>query len=235
MRVIIMGVGRLGGSLLPLLRGAGVAAEGWSRETPVPPGADAYWITSREEEVPRIAALLPRDAIALHAAGAHGPELLGPHPERGVLHPLMTFPGVQFGLPDLRGVGARIDGTPLALAAARRIAEALGLRPFTLPGDPRRYHAAASLASGHFAAVFLDAARLLTAGGLSASEARALLLPLARASLERVAAGGPDAITGPAARGDAAVLAGHQEALPAELLPLYTSLTERIRVLTGDL
>ena len=234
MRVIVIGVGRLGGSLLPLLRSAGVAAEGWSRGTPVPPGADVYWITTREEEVPRVAALLPRDAIALHAAGAHGPELLGPRPERGVLHPLMSFPGVQFGLPEIRGVGARIDGTPQALDAARRIAEALGLRAFTLPGDPRRYHAAASLASGHLAAAFLDAARLLTSGGLTAAEARALLLPLARASLESVARGGPDAITGPSARGDEATLAGHREALPAELLPLYTTLTERIRAVRRE-
>ena len=127
MRVVILGMGRLGGSIAPLLRAVGVEVTAWSRGEPVPAGADAYWITTRDAAVPEVARLLPADAIALHAAGAHGPELLGDRAERGVLHPLMTFPGPALGVPDLRGVGARVDGTPNAVAAATVLAERLGM------------------------------------------------------------------------------------------------------------
>jgi predicted short-subunit dehydrogenase-like oxidoreductase (DUF2520 family) len=231
MRVVVLGVGRLGGSLLPLLRAAGVDVVGWSRGESVPRGADVYWITTRDDSVAEVARQLPPDAVALHAAGAHGPELLGDRRERGVLHPLMTFPGPALGLPDLRGVGARVDGTPRAVQLARTLAERLGMRPFSLPGDVRLYHAAATVASGHAAALFLDAAGLLARAGLSDADARALLLPLALESLRRVSAGGPDAITGPAARGDDATVRGHLDALGPADAALYVGLSERIRAL----
>ncbi|MDP2305293.1 MAG: DUF2520 domain-containing protein [Pseudomonadota bacterium] len=229
MRVAILGPGRLGASLATLLRAAGVDVVTWSRGAEVPVGVDVYWVTVRDGAVQEVAALLPPDAIALHAAGAHGPELLGERPERGVLHPLMTFPGVDVGIPDLRGVGARVDGTPGALRAALTLAECLGLRAFHIHGDTRLYHAAASLASGHLSALFLDASAVLARAGLAPEEARALLLPLAIESLRRVAEAGGVALTGPAARGDRATERHHESALSHEEALLYAALSKRIR------
>lgn len=229
MHVAILGLGRLGGSLAVLLRAARVDVVTWSRGEPLPVGADVYWITVGDGNVAEVAAILPPDAVALHAAGAHGPELLGDRPHRGVLHPLMTFPGVAVGVPDLRGVGARVDGTPRATAAALELAGLLGLRPFHVPGDSRLYHAAASLTSGHLAALFLDAAGILTRAGVPAEEARALLLPLATESLRRVAAAGGVALTGPAARGDRATEQQHEDALSPDESRIYAVLSDRVR------
>ncbi|MES2641784.1 MAG: Rossmann-like and DUF2520 domain-containing protein [Myxococcota bacterium] len=229
MRVAILGVGRLGGSLAALLRAAGVDVATWSRGELIPVGVDVYWITVRDSGVAEVAALLPPDAVALHAAGAHGPALLGDRAERGLLHPLMTFPGVEVGLPDLRGVGARIDGTPGAVHAARFLAERLGLHPFRIAGDTRLYHAAASLASGHLSALFLDAAGVLARAGVASHEARALLLPLAIESLRRVAGAGGVALTGPAAREDRATERDHEAVLTAEEAAIYAALSKRVR------
>lgn len=229
MRVAILGVGRLGGSLARVLPKAGVDVVTWSRGAPLPVGADVYWVTVADNAVAEVAARLPPEAIVLHAAGAHGPELLGERAERGVLHPLMTFPGAEVGIPELQGVGARVDGTPGALRAARALAERLGMRAFQLEGDPRLYHAAASIASGHLSALFLDAAEILSRAGVPTPEARALLLPLATESLRRVAEAGGVALTGPAVRGDNATERHHQTVLTPEEAVVYAALSARVR------
>jgi predicted short-subunit dehydrogenase-like oxidoreductase (DUF2520 family) len=54
---------------------------------------------------------------------------------------------------------------------------------------------------------------------------------LAQASLQNAAAGGAAVLTGPAARGDLATIEAHRRALPADALPAYDALTERIRAL----
>jgi predicted short-subunit dehydrogenase-like oxidoreductase (DUF2520 family) len=222
-------MGRLGASVAIRLEEAGVVVQRWRRGDPLPTGADVWWITASDAAVPPIAARLPGEAVVLHAAGAHGPELVGERRERGVLHPLMTFPGPERGIPELRGVGARIDGTPLAASMARRIASSLGMRPFVLSGDPTRYHAAACLASGHLGALFLDAVAVLVDAGVPAEEAPELLRPLAEATLRRVSEGGPAALTGPAVRGDAATEARHLAVLSPERGEVYRVLADRIR------
>lgn len=229
--VALMGMGRLGRSMAALLPRVGVRALPWSRGQPVPE-ADVHWLTVRDAAIPEVAALLPPDAVALHASGALGPEALGERAERGVLHPLMTFPGPEVALPDLRGVGARVEGTPRATAAARALALALGMRPFALTGDARLYHAAACVASGHLAALFCEAAEVLARAGLPEPDARALLLPLALESVRRAADAGPGAITGPAARGDVATEDGHRAVLTPEERPSYeagAALVRRLR------
>lgn len=230
MRVALLGPGRLGRTLAILLPAAGVEAVPWARGEPIP-RADVYWLTVRDTAIAEVARLLPVDAIALHASGARGPEALGERAERGLLHPLMTFPGPEVGIPSLVGVGARIAGSAAAVASAQAIARALGLVPFTLDGDPRAYHAAATVASNHLAALFLQSVEILTRAGLPAAEARQHLLPLAIESVRRVADAGALAITGPAARDDVATEAAHRAVLfPSEIL-LYDRMSEAIRAL----
>lgn len=232
MRVVLMGQGRLGSSLLPLLLAAGVEVRPWRRGEALPP-ADVYWLCVKDAAIPEVARLPPPDAVLLHASGALGPEVLGERAERGLLHPLMTFPGPAIHLPELRGVAARIDGSPGARAAAGALAAALGLVPLEVPGDVRLYHAAATLASNHVAAVFLDAAATLAAAGVEPTLARAALARLAHESLDRVAAGGPAALTGPGARGDLATLDAHRAALDPALRPAYDAVAARIARLVG--
>lgn len=227
MVVALLGAGRLGRTLALLLPQAGHPARLWRRGEPVP-AADVYWVTSRDAGIGEVAALLPPDAVALHASGALGPEALGERAERGVLHPLMTFPGPEVGVPDIRGAGARVEGTPRAVAAATRLATDLGMVPFTVPGDRRLYHAAACLASGHLAATFAEAVGVLVAAGVAPDRAPGLLYPLAAESLRRVAEAGPTAITGPAARGDLVTQEAHRAALSGETRAVYEVLSAAI-------
>jgi len=226
-RVAILGMGRLGRTVAPLLAAAGHAVLPWRRGEPVP-AADIAWITVPDGAVADVARLVPPGPVVLHASGALGVDVLRPHRPAGSLHPLATFPGPDVAVPDLAGVPAAVAGDPEALAAAAALASSLGLRPVTVPGDRRLYHAALVIA-GNFATVLLaEASGLLAAAGVDPAEAPGMLLPLARASLENAAIPDPGAaLTGPFARGDAHTVAAHRRALAAaspRLLPAYDEL-----------
>ncbi len=218
--IVVVGRGRLGSAVASALGVSAVA-----HDAPLP-SADAYWLAVPDRAIATISGALPPGALVLHSAGSLGPEVLAGH--RGaVLHPLMTFPH-----PPGTTVPATLDGHPEAVALGVALAARLGWTVVGGVDDRVRYHAACCLVSGHLAALVADAATLLAgATGVSESVARDTLAPLAAASLARVVAAGPVAITGPAARGDAATIAAHRAALPAELLPTYDALTVRIEKL----
>jgi predicted short-subunit dehydrogenase-like oxidoreductase (DUF2520 family) len=232
MRVVLVGPGRLGRSLDTLLRRAGHDVRLLARGAPWP-GGDVAWLTVPDRAIAEASAIVPPDVPALHASGASDLSPIAHHPERGSLHPLMTFPGPEVALPDLRGVAAAVDGTPRAAALARALALDLGMAPFAVPGDRRLYHAAAVMA-GNFATLFLaEASRALAAAGVPIGDAPAILAPLALRSLQNAGAApdGPlSALTGPIPRGDRAVLEAHRAALDAsglgDLAALHRAVTD---------
>ena len=147
----------------------------------------------------------------------------------------MSFPGPERGLPS-GDVPAAISGDEAACVAARRLALQLGFTPFTVEGDRRLYHAAAVLAGNFTTTLLVQASRALAACGVPEDEARHLLAPLASASLTNTIAMGADALTGPVARGDEAVIANHQRALDEldpEIAELYRALTASTRQVKG--
>ena len=231
MRVTVIGAGRLGRSLGALLQAAGVPVSVCGRGEALVP-ADVYWLAVRDGEIGSV--VLPPGSLALHSSGALGAGAIAGEGERGVLHPLMTFPGPEHGLPPLP-VPARVEGSPRAVAAAVGLAGALGWTPFAFEGDRRRYHAAASMVSGLSGAWFLAAAReMASASGESEDACRARLLPLALESLRRAASAGPSALTGPAPRGDHATIEAHVAAIDSDLRAAYRALTTLARRGGGD-
>ena len=205
MHVVVVGPGKVGSCLAKALGDADL----FGRGGPIP-SADVVVLAVPPVALPDVIARLPAGVPALHTAGALGPDALAPHSPRGVFHPLMTFPGPRT---DLAGVPVRIDGDPIAVTAARYLAVRLGMVPFSLPGDPVLYHAAAVMA-GNFATVLLaQAAAVLAAAGISEPQAAALLAPLAEASIRNAATDPAAALTGPAARGDRSAADDHVDAL----------------------
>ncbi len=162
---------------------------------------------------------LPRDGVLLHVSGALDAGALAPAAGAvagcGSLHPLQTVPDPVTGADALRGAWAALEGDPPAVAVAQTLAEAAGLRTVRLPpGAKARYHAAAVLACNDLVALLDLAAGQLVEAGLSRADADAMLLPLARATLDNVAErGAAGALTGPVRRGDAGTVRRHLEAL----------------------
>lgn len=252
LRVVVIGPGRLGATLVASLRQAGIAvpavvpspaaALDSAAEPPrlsLPDAvalADVVWITAPDDAIEGVAhdvaAALPRPlerpVAAIHSSGLGSLDLLAPL--RGVaagilsLHPLQSFaaPGDAAAL---RDVPLAVTGdTPADVALGRWLAQRLGCRPFDLADDAKPlYHLAAATASNLFVALQSEAGELLAAAGVPPAAAPALLAPLVATTAANVAARGPaQALTGPIARGDVGTVRAHL-ALLAEQPPRFAA------------
>ncbi len=228
MKLVIVGPGRLGRTLAALLRDAGWEADLVGRNAPIP-DAPAVLLAVPDAAIGEVAARIPPGPALLHTSGASGLDVFEGRAPVGSIHPLMTFPGPEVAIPDLRGVPAALDGDPEAIAVGRALCDALGMRPLHVPGDRRLYHCAAVMA-GNFCTVLLaEASRALVAAGVPEEEAAGALLPLALQSLRNTAARGPEmALTGPAVRGDLDTVAGHLRALARADLDLTRAAYEAL-------
>src|SRR5215208_2620846 len=236
LRVGIVGAGRIGSALTAALRDAGVAVEGPHGRGGRPAGCDAILLCVPDAEIAAAAEVVTAAApLVGHTSGATPLSALA---HAGVpafgLHPLQSFahPGVGF-----EGAGAAVAGsTPEALAFATRLAERLGMTPFEIYDERRAaYHAAASVASNFLVTLEAAAEAIAAGAGLGREDARELLMPLVRQTVENVAELGPEAaLTGPIARGDEATVAAQrsavEEAAP-QLLGLFDELVRRTREL----
>jgi predicted short-subunit dehydrogenase-like oxidoreductase (DUF2520 family) len=164
---------------------------------------------------------------ALDAAGAAGATVLS-------LHPLQSFPDVEEGI-------RRLPGSPVAVTAetdeafevGSAIAVDVGGRPFRLADDVKPlYHAAAVFASNYVVAVLGMAEHLFRLAGLD--QPVELFAPLTRTAVESSLATSPtDALTGPAARGDAGTIARNLAALSKHAPEAVLAYVELAEVASG--
>ena len=228
-------------------------------------GAHAILICVRDtaiaELTDRLSVLIPEgeQPVVLHTSGFHGPEMLDALAKRGmptgVLHPLTAVPSSRHvrlfrnsGGGDeleqtrfLGGVWFATNGSPEACSLARMLIALLGGHELKLnsgAGCQALYHAAAALLSNGAVALF-DAAMEIAA--CASSDRRAVhaafanLLSATSANLRRHEPS--EALTGPVARGDVAVVRGHVEGLArmAQDGPAHANARELYHLLSARL
>jgi predicted short-subunit dehydrogenase-like oxidoreductase (DUF2520 family) len=227
--VAIVGAGRLGIALAVALRAAGVPVTGPLGRGADGAGAAAVLLCVPDSEIASAAAAVTRGPLVGHCSGATTLEPLTPH-EAFSLHPLMTVP--EGAPPEVfHGAGAAIAGsTPRALAFARDLAAALGLRATAVADEDRAaYHAAATIASNFLVTLEGAAEQLAATAGVE----RALLAPLVQAAAANWARlGAEQALTGPIVRGDEETVARQRAALEErapELLGMWDAMVEATR------
>ena len=219
-------------------------------------GADLLLVAVPDAALPGVAAALAglRAApVALHTAGALDAEALAPlragapagggggvegdrgGAEVGSFHPLKAFPRPLPDPAEALGVLFALDGDPEAVALGRRLAAALGGEAAEVPAAARTlYHFAATLAAGGVTTLLAAAAEIAERLGLPPAVGRGYL-ELARGAVAEARAAGDAAaaLTGPAARGDAALVARQLDALARlapEKLPLALDLARETLV-----
>jgi predicted short-subunit dehydrogenase-like oxidoreductase (DUF2520 family) len=185
--------------------------------------------------------------IVVHTSGANGVGVLAPLAALGcvtlAIHPAMTFTGADediIRLPETCfGITAADD---IGYTIAQSLVLEIGGEPFRVREDARiLYHAALAHAANHLVTVVVDALEALRAalrgqellgqesiGDAPGGLAERIIGPLARAALDNCLQRGQAALTGPVARGDAAVVSAHLGAL-AEVDP---ALAEAYRVVS---
>jgi predicted short-subunit dehydrogenase-like oxidoreductase (DUF2520 family) len=253
LRVGVVGAGRLGTALAAALDEAGVRVAGPAGRGEVPEGCDAIVLCVPDAEIPAAAATVAGAApLVGHTSGAT--PLTALEPAGGAafgMHPLQTFPERWAGdaaaaerapgtaLAAFAGAGCAVAGsTPEVVAFAGRLARLLGMTPFEIDDEGRAaYHAAASVASNFTVTLLAAAERIAGGAGLAPHEARALLAPLVRRTVESVAELDPaSALTGPVARSDHVTVEAQRRAIEdaaPELLDLFDELVRHTRALAG--
>jgi predicted short-subunit dehydrogenase-like oxidoreductase (DUF2520 family) len=239
LRVGIVGPGRVGTALARELPDAGIEVEGPLGRGERPARCDAIVLCVPDAEIATAAEVVTAAApLVGHTSGATPLTALA---HAGVpafgLHPLQSFAhdGVRF-----EGAGAAVAGTtPEALAFAVTLAERLRMRPFEIDDEGRAaYHAAASVASNFLVTLEAAAEAIAEGAGLDREDARELLAPLVRQTVENVADLGPErALTGPVARGDEATVAAQRAAVAdsaPHLLGLFDEMVRQTRELAAQ-
>jgi predicted short-subunit dehydrogenase-like oxidoreductase (DUF2520 family) len=249
-RILIVGLGRLGGALASQLQRAGwsvrvrtrspsgrrqaralrlrEATEADTRQAricflTVPDGAVAAVATSVGPE-------LDPEAALVHCAGALTLEVLHDASggrATGSFHPLVAVSGADT---PLAGHAVAVATRSRWLAPELvRVARDLDLTPLRIPENARAaYHAGAALAAGGLVALLDAAVATWACAGIERSAAGPALLALMHSALSGVEARGLlRGLTGPVVRGDVQVVEAHLAALPPDVLPLYRMLFRR--------
>ncbi|ACH40159.1 protein of unknown function DUF2520 [Citrifermentans bemidjiense Bem] len=215
--------------------GAGRATASWQelRE------ADLYLVAASDDAIATCAKSLAESgavqpgAVVCHLSGALSSAVLEPVARLGAavasVHPVKSFAHPNLCVMDFAGTWCGIEGDPAAVDFLSGAFRAIGGELFTL--DPRFktiYHAGSVLVCNYLTALIEAGAKAYQKGGVPREQAFQVMEPLVRATVENVfRTGTVQALTGPIARGDAAVVSAQLEALEAwdgEMARLYRDL-----------
>ena len=202
-------------------------------------GCDLVFITTPDSVIEQVCSSVKwrtGQGVA-HCCGAASTELLASAASNGsavgAMHPFQTFAALSEPAEAARrlyGVTFAVSATGWLTEYLPTLAESLGGNAVNIPDELRPlYHASAVLSCGYLTTLLDAAINLWPQMGLSAEDGARAAIPLARATIEAIAAVGPaNAVTGPAVRGDADTIAAHLQALEQRfehLVALYRELT----------
>ena len=250
-RIVVLGAGNVASCLVPALTSSAdivqifsrtlahaqklasaVKADATDTVEALMPDADFYIIAVKDDAVTplcdslRALPAISSHGIWMHTSGACPLSVLdGLGRGRCVFYPLQTFTS---GEPiDPSSVTMLIEGdTDLTADRGRRLASSFTHRIHFADSElRRRIHLAAVFASNFANHMWSQAERILEADGLDLS----LLQPLIEATLRKAIAIGPESgQTGPARRGDKAVMNAHLSMLPPSEAELYDCVSRSI-------
>jgi predicted short-subunit dehydrogenase-like oxidoreductase (DUF2520 family) len=194
------------------------------------PGADVWMLsvpdTHIASTVQTLAALTTpvgplRPALAFHCSGALSSDVLEPLRTAGwqvaSCHPLLSFAQPELALTQFAGTPCALEGDAPALAKLQPAFEHIGARCFALAAqDKLLYHAGAVFAT-NFLPVLQDLTeQLWQRSGMPDDLIRQMRATLPQNAVNNVVALGPKAaLTGPAARGDVALVTRQGDAVTA--------------------
>ena len=216
---MVIGAGRVGRTVAARIGETTLVARG---QTPPLDGCRRLLIATPDDAIAAVCATLaPQlgpECVVIHFSGATSIHALDPAPgPKACVHPVQTIDPAAGG-DQLEGAFAAITGDWDEGAA---LAEELGMTPFPLADDRKPvYHAAMAFGSNYLVTLTAVAVGLMERAGIGRDDALQILQPLQLRTIER--AGEPP--TGPIARGDAATVRAHLEAIGPALEPLYREL-----------
>ncbi len=241
-RVFLIGAGKVGRGLARAFRVSGIEVVGLharsANEEATSVGdypqnlsdANVIIIAVRDAEIDGVCATLAklarerpvrirRGTVVLHTSGTAEPAnfklLRDVGMVCGTFHPLVPFASAERGAQLVAEAWVGIDGDATACGTSRRLAAALGARTVNIPvGGKAAYHAAAVMASNFPVVLAAVASGVLADQGIPVRTAEQIIQSLMSAAVGNLEYGSPlDVLTGPAVRGETAMMNRHLEAL----------------------
>ncbi|MBI1990308.1 MAG: DUF2520 domain-containing protein [Betaproteobacteria bacterium] len=189
--------------------------------------AGAWMLTPPDDQIVACCAalaasgLLAAGNIVFHCSGALPSRDLAPAAARGAVvasvHPLKSFADPASAAQTFGGTYCAAEGDAAALAVLRPAFERIGGSVSEIdPGFKTVYHAASVIVCNYLTALLETGLRCYEKSGFERETALRMMEPLVRETLDNAfRLGTVQALTGPIARGDHAVVAHHLEALGA--------------------
>lgn len=211
-----------------------VGAEAGDDVGAVDNAADFVIISTADAAIAYVASRLPRlsSSVVVHTSGSVPIDVLNRVSDRvGVLYPLQTFSRTAYV--DISGVPFFTEASDdVTLAEIDALAGRLSSSVTHADSRRRRVlHIAGVLACNFPTYLFGCTERILAAEGLGLD----VVKPLVKTTIAKCFDIGPcKAQTGPARRGDAAVVAAHIEALPDDIKGIYRTLSQSIMTHFAD-
>lgn len=182
-----------------------------------------------------LAAINLTPAIAVHCSGFHVAGVMAPLGAKGwhlaSAHPMLSFADPEVSAARFPGTWVGMEGDADALDPVGGLFSGLGARTFRVSSEGKALYHAAAVITNNFTTV-LQAVALETweRAGVPEEAARDLNATLLRSTLENIERLGPaEALTGPAARGDRAVVdaqAARVASWRADVGEVYVQLSE---------
>ncbi len=204
----------------------------YSTPQAVADNADFVFITTPDDAIPTIATQVRwhQGQNVVHCSGADSLDVLEPArivgARVGSFHPLQTFAGIQKAIDNLPGSTFALEAEGELLETLKAMAAALEGRWIKLgAGDKAAYHAAAVMTSNYLVTLVKMATDLWGSFGVPPAQAIDALLPLLKGTINNLEnLKGPNALTGPIARGDTGTVQIHLKTLKEtapSVLPAY--------------
>ncbi|SFB12959.1 Predicted oxidoreductase, contains short-chain dehydrogenase (SDR) and DUF2520 domains [Poseidonocella pacifica] len=206
--------------------GAGRAVRALDEMTP----ADLWLLTVPDDRIAEVAISLAASSrfsgtgqcpMAVHCSGFLSSNILAPLRDAGwsvgSCHPVRSFADPALAAQQFAGTFCGIEGDRPAVTAMSQLVSAVGGVPFDVGTESKAlYHAAAVFSSNFTVVLQAMAQEAWRSAGVEAGIAEALSRSLLHSTTQNLNDLSPrDALTGPAARGDTAVLSQQAEVLEA--------------------
>jgi predicted short-subunit dehydrogenase-like oxidoreductase (DUF2520 family) len=210
------------------------------------PEAELWLIATPDTAIAEVAQQLAtahanrQPGLALHCSGFLSSAVLEPLRAQGwhaaSAHPVRSFAEPALAVQGFKGTPVALEGDAPACDAARQLFEAVGARCFDIEAASKPLYHAAAVFANNFSTVLQGVAQdLWQHCGIAPDMARELDVALLASTLANLQTQTPtQALTGPAARGDAAVVQAQGEAVAqwdANAGELYALMSEMARTL----
>jgi predicted short-subunit dehydrogenase-like oxidoreductase (DUF2520 family) len=203
--------------------------------------SEVVFITTPDPEIESVAlaisAAIKIGATVFHTSGSLSSEVLRKLQTKGIhtgsVHPLASISDPVLGADRFGGAYFCIEGDEEAVKIAVQLVSALGGIPFSIATEYKAlYHAAAVTACGHLVALEDIAIEMLSKCGLDPAEAKKILMPLIKSTVENLAMqSNSEALTGSYARADVSAFERHMSSFEGkvddDLIQIYLLLGER--------